>query len=76
MVSVAKYIHTHTSSLFICVCVICVQDKLIDHLEESLDDGNCIVDYHAAELFPERWFDKVVILRTETEVLYDRLKDR
>jgi adenylate kinase len=35
-----------------------------------------IADYHSSELFPERWFDFVFILRCGTTVLYDRLAAR
>lgn len=35
-----------------------------------------VADYHACELFPERWFDLVLVLRARTEVLFDRLTSR
>ncbi len=38
--------------------------------------GNLVADYHACELFPERWYDLIIVLRAETHVLYDRLKQR
>ena len=38
--------------------------------------GNLVADYHACELFPERWFDLVIVLRADTHVLYDRLMKR
>jgi len=41
-----------------------------------LEKGGRIVDYHACELFPQRWFDLVLVLRTDTHVLYDRLTVR
>lgn len=45
--------------------------------EKAAEDGEGIVaDYHACELFPERWFDLIVVLRTETAVLFDRLSAR
>ena len=57
------------------------EDKLLDAMEVVLDEvaeaGNGIVcDYHANELFPERWFDLVLVLRTKTNVLFDRLTKR
>ena len=56
------------------------EDKLLDILEKDFDDdmssGGIIADYHACELFPERWFDLVICLRVETHVLYDRLVSR
>ena len=35
-----------------------------------------MADYHVCEIFPERWFDLVLVLRTNTEVLFDRLSAR
>uniref|UniRef100_A0A1I8JMI9 Adenylate kinase isoenzyme 6 homolog n=1 Tax=Macrostomum lignano TaxID=282301 RepID=A0A1I8JMI9_9PLAT len=52
------------------------EDRLLDDLEERLADGGCVVDYHSAELFPERWFQAVFVLRTENSLLYQRLKAR
>jgi adenylate kinase len=57
------------------------EDKLLDQLEVILDkaaeDGDGIVaDFHVCEIFPERWFDLVLVLRTKTEVLFDRLAAR
>lgn len=57
------------------------EDKLLDLMEnmfqECADNNMGIVaDYHSCELFPERWFDLVLVLRTSTEILYDRLDKR
>uniref|UniRef100_A0AC34G995 Adenylate kinase isoenzyme 6 homolog n=1 Tax=Panagrolaimus sp. ES5 TaxID=591445 RepID=A0AC34G995_9BILA len=54
------------------------EDRLLDYLETGLgsDDGGIIVEYHACELFPERWFDIVIILRCDNTVLFDRLAGR
>jgi adenylate kinase len=57
------------------------EDKLLDIMEnivqECADENIGIVaDYHSCELFPERWFDLVLVLRANTEVLYDRLTER
>ena len=35
-----------------------------------------VVDFHSCELFPERWFDLVVVLRVDTDKLCDRLSER
>lgn len=35
-----------------------------------------IIDYHSCEMFPERWFDLVLVLTADTRVLYDRLAAR
>uniref|UniRef100_A0A915ARS6 Adenylate kinase isoenzyme 6 homolog n=1 Tax=Parascaris univalens TaxID=6257 RepID=A0A915ARS6_PARUN len=59
-------------------CHILDEDKLLDHIEERLNDnrGGCIVDYHGCDFFPERWFDIVVVLRCDNTILYDRLAAR
>eukprot|EP01031_Cornospumella_fuschlensis_P034222 gene34222-41423_t len=51
-------------------------DKVCDLLEPILEEGGCIVDFHSCELFPERWFELVLVLRAETNVLFDRLTER
>lgn len=50
--------------------------QLLDDLESQLAPGGIIVDYHSCELFPERWFDVVLVLRTENKTLFDRLVAR
>lgn len=57
-------------------CHVLDEDAVLDAMEPKLGKGGCVVDYHACELFPERWFDLVVVLRAGTEVLYDRLRAR
>ncbi|KAI0194045.1 AAA domain-containing protein [Xylaria flabelliformis] len=52
------------------------EDKLLDALEDEVAAGGCIIDWHACEIFPERWVDLVVVLRVDTSTLYDRLKAR
>ncbi|CAG8472623.1 9917_t:CDS:2 [Diversispora eburnea] len=51
-------------------------DKIIDELEDKLLKGGNIVDFHSCEIFPERWFDLVLVLRTNNTILYDRLETR
>jgi adenylate kinase len=51
-------------------------DKVCDLLEPVIEEGGCIVDFHSCELFPERWFDLVLVLRANTQVLFDRLTER
>lgn len=41
-----------------------------------MEEGGNIVDYHGCDFFPERWFDRVVVLQTENSVLFDRLSRR
>ncbi|KAK3169437.1 hypothetical protein OEA41_008820 [Lepraria neglecta] len=52
------------------------EDKLLDSLEAEVPTGGYILDWHACDLFPESWIDLVVVLRTESTKLYDRLKAR
>ena len=57
------------------------EDKLLDALEpifEQAEEDNqgIVADFHIAEIFPERWFDLVLVLRSNTEILFDRLKAR
>lgn len=52
------------------------EDRLLDEMEERLVDGGVVVDYHSCELFPERWFDLVIVLTAETNVLHERLTSR
>ncbi|KAF8397724.1 hypothetical protein HHK36_016646 [Tetracentron sinense] len=50
--------------------------QVCDELEDMMEEGGNIVDYHGCEFFPERWFDRVVVLQTDNSVLYDRLSNR
>jgi adenylate kinase len=57
------------------------EDKLLDIMETMMETAaeegmGVVVDYHSCELFPERWFDLVLVLRAKTEVLFDRLTSR
>ena len=57
------------------------EDKLLDIMETMMETAaeegiGVIADYHSAELFPERWFDLVLVLRTSTSILFDRLTKR
>lgn len=54
----------------------CCLLQLLDELEGRQAGGGKVVDYHSCELFPERWFDAVFVLRTDTKHLFDRLKAR
>jgi adenylate kinase len=51
-------------------------DEVCDLLEPIIEEGGCIVDFHSCELFPERWFELILVLRANTDVLYDRLSER
>ncbi|KAJ1675492.1 factor activating pos9, partial [Spiromyces aspiralis] len=52
------------------------EDKLLDEMEPMMAEGGKVVDFHTCEIFPERWFDLVVVLRSETHNIYDRLRNR
>jgi adenylate kinase len=52
------------------------EDKLLDVMEPIMSNRGNIVDYHTCDLFPERWFDLVLVLSADTSVLYDRLAAR
>ncbi|XP_073312429.1 adenylate kinase isoenzyme 6 homolog [Primulina huaijiensis] len=57
-------------------CYIINEDLVCDELEDLMEEGGNIVDHHGCDFFPERWFDRVVVLQTENSVLYDRLTKR
>lgn len=57
-------------------CPILDEDKVVDELEEQMEEGGVIVDYHGCDLFPERWFHIVFVLRTDNTLLYTRLENR
>ena len=52
------------------------EDRLLDELEPMMAIGNNVVEHHSVGLFPERWFDLVLVLRTDNTLLYDRLVAR
>jgi adenylate kinase len=52
------------------------EDKLLDEMEPLMAEGGYIVEFHSVDFFPERWFDLVLVLRTNNTVLYDRLVSR
>ncbi|XP_047476596.1 adenylate kinase isoenzyme 6-like [Penaeus chinensis] len=57
-------------------CPILNEDKVLDEMEDMMEEGGKIVDYHGSEFFPERFFDIVFVLRTDNTLLYDRLAAR
>ncbi|XP_057442526.1 adenylate kinase isoenzyme 6 homolog isoform X2 [Lotus japonicus] len=57
-------------------CYLLNEDLVCDELEDVIEEGGNIVDYHGCDFFPERWFDYVVVLQTDNTVLYDRLSRR
>ncbi|XP_050213682.1 adenylate kinase isoenzyme 6 homolog [Mercurialis annua] len=57
-------------------CHVINEDLVCDELEDIMEEGGNIVDYHGCDFFPERWFDYVVVLQTDNPILYDRLSKR
>jgi broad-specificity NMP kinase len=50
--------------------------QVCDELEDMMEEGGILVDYHGCDFFPERWFDLVVVLQTDNSILHDRLTGR
>ncbi|XP_010270317.1 PREDICTED: adenylate kinase isoenzyme 6 homolog [Nelumbo nucifera] len=57
-------------------CHVIDEDLVCDELEDLVEEGGNIVDYHGCDFFPECWFDHVVVLQTDNSVSYDRLSNR
>lgn len=59
-------------------CHVLDEERVLDFIEDRMDsnEGGHVVDYHGCDFFPERWFDAVVVLRTDNTKLFDRLKAR
>ena len=55
---------------------ISIRPQLLDELEPQLGAGGTVVEFHTVDFFPERWFNLVLVLRTNNTVLYDRLVAR
>jgi len=54
-------------------CDVLNDEKVLDELEPIMVDGAVVLDYHSCDWFPERWIQIVVVLRCNTEILYERL---
>ncbi|KAF2719874.1 P-loop containing nucleoside triphosphate hydrolase protein [Polychaeton citri CBS 116435] len=52
------------------------EDRILDCVENDLEDGGQIIDWHSSEIFPVKMIDLVVVVRCDNTVLYDRLKKR
>jgi adenylate kinase len=50
--------------------------QVCDALEDMMEEGGMIVDYHGCDFFPERWFDMILVLQTDNSVLWERLEKR
>ena len=53
-----------------------VLDELEDPSDINISAGGKIVEYHGCDFFPERFFQLVVVLRTDNTLLWDRLQSR
>jgi adenylate kinase len=52
------------------------EDMVCDYLENLIEEGGCLLDFHSAGFLPEDWVDLIVLLRCNNTELYDRLKER
>eukprot|EP01013_Petalomonas_cantuscygni_P025233 TRINITY_DN47121_c0_g1_i1.p1 TRINITY_DN47121_c0_g1~~TRINITY_DN47121_c0_g1_i1.p1 ORF type:complete len:239 (+),score=34.62 TRINITY_DN47121_c0_g1_i1:30-719(+) len=52
------------------------EDAVVDELESTMVAGGVALDTHIVDYLPERWFQLVVVLRTDTAPLFDRLTAR
>lgn len=52
------------------------EQQLLDAIEEDLEKGGQIIDWHACDLFPASLIDLVCVIRCDSTTLYDRLKAR
>ncbi|KAL8723434.1 MAG: hypothetical protein Q9225_000265 [Loekoesia sp. 1 TL-2023] len=50
--------------------------QLLDAIEDEVQVGGYLIDWHACDLFPRSWIDLVIVLRSDSSILYDRLKAR
>ena len=57
-------------------CSILDDDKVVDFLEDRVSMGGVILEFHSCDFFPERWFDLVVLIRVDNQILYKRLEAR
>ena len=52
------------------------EDRIVDELEPMMAKGCVLLEHHSVDFFPERWFDLVLVLRTDNTLLFDRLTKR
>ena len=52
------------------------EEALLDALEEEVQHGGVVLDWHCSEIYPERWVDLVVVLTCDHELLWTRLEKR
>lgn len=53
------------------------EERIVDELEPAMSGaGGVLLEHHSVDFFPERWFDLVLVLRTDNTALFDRLTKR
>ena len=52
------------------------EDLILDDLEPTMKAGGVLLEHHTTDFFPERWFDLVIVLRSDNTILFDRLTAR
>lgn len=52
------------------------EDRLLDVIENDLEEGGNIIDWHACDLFPPSVIDLVAVVRCDNTILHDRLTAR
>jgi len=40
-------------------CHVLNEEKILDEIEDRMEEGGKVVDYHGCDFFPQRWFDIV-----------------
>ncbi|KAK6936007.1 hypothetical protein RJ641_033037 [Dillenia turbinata] len=45
----------------------------VTSLRNMMEEGGVIVNYHGCDFFPERRFNRVVVLQTDNTLLYDQI---
>uniref|UniRef100_A0A2I3SGJ0 AK6 n=1 Tax=Pan troglodytes TaxID=9598 RepID=A0A2I3SGJ0_PANTR len=57
-------------------CPVLDEDRVVHELDNQMREGGVIVDYHGFGFLPKGWFHIVFVLRTDTNVLCERLETR
>jgi adenylate kinase len=52
------------------------EDLVCDAIEQGINLGGLIVDFHSSSFFPRDWFDLIVVLRASNTSIFDRLTER
>lgn len=66
-------------------CSVFDENKVMEAIEKMMgcpsssslsEKGGWVVDFHSCWFFPSDWFDLVLLIRTDTDILFDRLVAR